>query len=126
MDNFYVHIVSEGESNFKAAMRIIFQSQTAKYYGVNAENSRMILYWVDPKDCGKEKYNILPLAYEMNADEAIPFVWGWLQHATYSRQPDHDGDNGKGFVVKNESWGHAGGIWQGFAEIHTGWAMYGK
>lgn len=63
----------------------------------------------------------------MDLDETINFVWGWLEKTSpLTSEPDHDGDNGKGFFIFNESWGHVFGEWQAFIAIEPIWAMYGK
>jgi len=40
-------------------------------------------------------------------------------------QPDHDGDNYKGFRLENDFWGQIDGC-EAFLSIEPIWAMYGK
>lgn len=49
-----------------------------------------------------------------------------IAHADYGRQPDHDGDNEKGWRLYNETWGMVGGDHSAFAAVEPAWAMYGK
>jgi hypothetical protein len=54
------------------------------------------------------------------------FVSKWLSQVDYGTEPDHDGSNGKGWTVWNDSWGRVNGEWQSFVAIKPTWAMYGK
>lgn len=124
MDNRQIDIRAEGETDFKLAMQLA----TGKYgghktigYSIELEGSTMVLYW------GGKHDKMMPLPYEMNADEIAAFVWGWLQKTKpLGKEPDHDGDNGNGFRVYNEAWGHVMHRWEAFIAITPIWAMYGK
>src|SRR5512142_460112 len=40
------------------------------------------------------------LPFPLDLDGAVSFVWGWLTTSVdYGREPDHDGDNSRGFRV---------------------------
>lgn len=79
----------------------------------------LIFYWTEDKDA-----TLLPFPLDLKG--AMSFVNGWLNHANYGVQPDHDGDNGKGFRVFVEDWGHVLHNWKAFVAIQPTWAMYGK
>lgn len=52
-----------------------------------------------------EKATLLPAP--MTATQVAPMISAWLAStADYGGQPDHDGDNGKGWLVQTGSWGH--------------------
>lgn len=118
MDNRHIDVSLAGKADFELAMKLAVSNHKTIGYRI-AENT-MILYWTMSDKAA-------PLPYEMGAEETINFVWGWLQKNPPSgRQPDHDGDNEKGFRIYNESWGHVAGEYQAFVAIAPIWAMYGK
>ena len=119
MNNFHVKVQSEGKGHFELAMRLFFGThQTAIAYE-QCKDKGLILYGSKHKDATE-------LPYEMELGDAINFVWGWLKKTSYPQAPDHDGDNGSGFIVYNEDWGHVKDHWQAFVAIKPIWAMYGK
>jgi len=125
MDNFKIDVISEGKEAFTLALKIALSrySKVTHYY-VDAKRG-MVLYWTDPKETGVTK-----LPFDMKLEHAVDFVWGWLQEgADFGAQPDHDGDNGKGFRVSTDSWGRVANVPGEFytiAAIQPVWAMYGK
>ena len=62
----------------------------------------------------------------MTLEQAADFAVGWLEHADYGREPDHGGDNGKGWRLYCEDWGHVDHDHYAFAAVQPVWAMYGK
>jgi len=61
------------------------------------------------------------------AEAASDFAWHWLQEvAEYGPEPDHEGDNHKGFYLFTGFWGHVLGNSNGIIGIRPCWAMYGK
>ena len=124
MDNFHIDVTAEKEETFKLAMRIAFSVQdTATHFAIikgNKEGTkRLCLFW----DEGRDRQ---PLPYEMTVEKAIRFAWDWLSTVEYPPQPDHDGDNHKGFRVYNEEWGHVDDDSAGIVAVDPAWAMYGK
>lgn len=71
------------------------------------------------------KVNKLP-GKGIDAEHVWPMIEAWLDDTSYGTQPDHDGDNDKGWRIYNEAWGHVAGLWQAFAAIEPVWLMYGK
>lgn len=83
------------------------------------DNKKLVLYWTaSPKST--------PLPSKLEGDALEGFVKAWLDNADYGSEPDHDGDNGKGCRVYNESWGQIGLEWQAYVAIEPVWDMYGK
>ena len=119
MDNFHIDITSEG--SLEPAMRIAFGAKSAVGYRVVADTHMMVLYWSLSGTKG-----VTSLPFKMDAKGAADFVSRWLAEQDYGPQPDHDGDNGKGWRLFNETWGHVGGEWQAFVAVRPCWAMYGK
>ena len=87
------------------------------------EYPRLILYWIGPGNI-ENKYNLLP--FPMKYDQVAMFVKGWLDTVDFGTQPDHDGDNSRGWRIYNEDWGHVDGQYQAFMAITPVWAMHGK
>ena len=116
MDNFKIDITSEGDTQFKTAMTFFRHS---KVTGYRVDGKRLILYWT-------KSDKATPMLYEMTLPQAAEFVLGWLSNQDYGREPDHDGDNGKGWRLYNEAWGHIGTEYQAFVAVEPVWAWYGK
>lgn len=146
MDNRTLDIVSEGDAPLGLALKLAwsnasggkathykiaklhehveyFGQPTSRHHVVSRESPdgtpTLILLWHEEKGA-------LPLPYPMELDEAIPFVIGWLKKAPYGEQPDHDGDNGAGWRVYTEAWGHVAGHAYAIVGVQPAWAMYGK
>jgi hypothetical protein len=73
-----------------------------------------------------EEAGAVALPFPLNQAQAVEFVVGWLGSVSYGREPDHDGDNGKGWRVFTGDWGKVGRFSYSFAGIQPAWAMYGK
>ena len=79
----------------------------------------LILFWSDEELA-------LPLPFPLDLDGSIQFVENWLKDVDYGREPDHDGDNGKGWRIFTEAWGHVAGHHYAIVGVQPMWAMYGK
>ncbi len=79
----------------------------------------LILLW-------HEEQGSTPLPFALDCKRAAEFITNWLGQADYGRQPDHDGDNGKGWRLFTESWGHVAGHHYAIIGVQPAWAMYGK
>lgn len=119
MDNFHFDMTSEGDEAFKTALKLFDVRVGRTVVGYRSDAKKMVLYWSVSERATK-------LPYPMTFEQAANFVLGWLAHADYGPEPDHDGDNGKGWRLYNEAWGQVDGEWQAFAAIEPCWAMYGK
>jgi hypothetical protein len=126
MDNFQIKVVSEGRPHFDMALGMCFDKyKMATHYIItkNGENKAYSLtfYWIE-----LDKAEALP--YPMGFKAASDFAWHWLEHgADYGSEPDHDGDNHKGFLITNgDNWGQINGAYQSICQIQPCWAMYGK
>lgn len=83
---------------------------------------RLILFWSDQNV--HTPINRFPAV--MGADELEIVIRAWLNERNYGSQPDHDGDNDKGWRIYNEGWGHVNSEYQAFAAVEPVWLMYGK
>lgn len=119
MDNRQITVKAEGKDSFDLAMRLAFKKFT-KAKGYQVKDNTLVFYWADYKEMTK-------LPFEMKVEDAINFAWAWLENTPIStKQPNHDGDNGKGFMVYNDSWGHVFNAFEAIIGITPIWAMYGK
>lgn len=121
MDNFHIDVTSEGKSSLILAMRLAFD-RGYKAVGYKIGDKGLVFYWtmgLGPKD-------VIKLPFTLDADGAADFASRWLEEQDYGRQPDHDGDNGKGWRVYTEAWGHVAGDSGSFVAVQPAWAMYGK
>lgn len=146
MDNRTIDVVSEGNKDLEMALSIIWNNcpggkathykmmklkEEYQYYGTPTNNhyknlnedpegtDTMILLWHEEKGA-------LELPYALELEDAIHFVKGWLKKITYGAEPDHDGDNGKGWRVFTEQWGHVANHSYAIVGIQPKWAYYGK
>jgi hypothetical protein len=129
MDNFSIDIRNDG--NILRALEIAFEhcpGKTAVAYLVenNARPgdggsilSRLLFFW------NKDKV-ATDLPFKLDVVGAADFAQRWLAEQNYGNEPDHDGDNGRGWRVYNKSLGRATGHAYSFVAIEPCWAEYGK
>lgn len=70
--------------------------------------------------------NSIKLPFTLDFVGASQWAHRWLKEQDYGREPDHDGNNSKGWRVFNENWGHIGDDFYAFVAIQPAWAMHGK
>lgn len=121
MDNFHIDVTSEGAEGLLFALRIAFRGRKARGYRV-VEGKGLVFF----SEGNKSDYSELPFQMEHNI--AADFVWQWLKEADYGKEPNHDGDNGKGWRVYVDSWGRVSNVGGGYSicAVAPAWAMYGK
>lgn len=146
MDNRTIDVVSEGTKDLEMALSIIWNNCPGRkathykivklqkhvdYYGQPTNNhyvkfkenpegvETLILLW-------HEENNAHALPHPLNIEEAIQFVTDWLEEVAYKDEPDHDGDNGKGWRVFTEQWGQVASHQYAIVGIQPSWSMYGK
>lgn len=94
-------------------------NRKAVAWHVDKDGKRLVLHWaIDSKG--------IPLPAALDGDALRAFVEAWLEAVNYGPEPDHDGHNGRGCRVYNESWGQVDGEWSAFVAIEPAWLMYGK
>lgn len=113
--NFRVSVESFGKTHFAETMRMCFDAhRIATHYVVDEKG--LHLFWAPHEKAA-------PLPYEMAADEAIGFAWGWLKKADRGPEPGLDGSvEPTGFVVETPR----GGWWQAIATIRAVWTEFHK
>lgn len=122
MDNFHLDLTSKGQNTLRQAMQL-FNNRASKVAGYRVCPERgMILYWC----ASRNGDDVTMLPFKMTLEQAADFAYQWLQEADYGTEPDHDGDNEKGFRLYCEGWGHVNNDYSAFAAVKPAWAMYGK
>lgn len=129
MDNFHIDIVCKGKDVLAKALDIAFAGKgysTARvtHYAITPEKGLILM------DCRYGKPSnpaAVALPFTLDPQGAADFAHRWLQEtADYGREPDHDGDNSKGWRVYTEGWGMIGSDYHAFVAIKPEWAMHGK
>jgi hypothetical protein len=142
MDNFSIDVVSEGRKSLELALSIAVKRHSGvTHFAVidhlaevnefmkkdSKTRKTLVLFWALD---GSFKPTPSAFPCPMTGVPLNEFVWNWLEHAWKSlyhgSQPDHDGDNGDGWRVFNEDWGHVADSHYGVVGIQPVWAMYGK
>lgn len=120
MDNRHIDITSEGAEDLKKALSL-FKPPGDKVaaFSTDKDGKRLIFYWHEHQQATK-------FPFQMDLDRAADFAAGWLDQVDYGPQPDHDGDNEKGWRVYCEDCGYIKDIPYAFAAIEPAWAMHGK
>ena len=151
MDNFRFDITAEGDKRLAQAMEIAFMRAAggkAVAYAVRpavqgerypaddpaphmrnrekvaAKPLRLVFYWNKPHR--PDDLTLVALPFSLDAAGAADFAIRWLREQEYGCEPDHDGDNRRGWRLYNESWGHVDNDYSAFVAVAPAWALYGK
>lgn len=142
MDNFAFNMICTGKKTLADAIALAFAGsghKAAVGYVIRAGHEaftheayrhldkpkrpdRIIFLWSDYEK--KEGYVAFP--FKMDAFGCADFAARWLDECAYGREPDHDGDNEKGWRVYNESWGHVEDLHSAIIAVAPAWACYGR
>jgi hypothetical protein len=96
-------------------------SKTVTHFVDNPQHGLVLLWHVEP--------DAVPLPVPLNHVSAVSVVREWLSAQPgerYIDRLDHDGDNGEGWRVYNEEWGHVGPYRYAVFAVQPCWAWYGK
>jgi len=120
MDNRSIQIKSTGNEDFKLAMILACSKwgdrSKFKIKGYRVVENSLQLYQFD---CAE----MIKLPYDLDVLDATNFAWGFIEKTDCStNEPDHDGDNKKGFCLIADEWNQN----NYFVSITPIWAMYGK
>lgn len=91
-------------------------------WSTKPKQKRLVFFWAEPTNDPA----FVKFPFAMDIEGMADFATRWLASLDYGRRPDHDGDNGRGWNVYTEGWGHVDGQWQAFVAVSPAWAMYGK
>jgi hypothetical protein len=117
MDNRRIDITSIGKEDLALALKLFHKDKVAGYI---TRDNKLIFYWI------KSDFAV-NFPQDISLDIAVSIGHEWLTYkADYGEEPDHDGDNKKGWRMYNEAWGYIDNEWEAFVAIEPKWAMYGK
>lgn len=148
-DNYMVDVIGERREQFELAMKLAFAGRQGATHWAKTKAGALLFFWAPPDKDSKfawiEEFGSLPAT--MNAEVATVFAWDWLQKAPINEpEPDHDGDNHRGWRVSTTDdvdmsgnddkyseergshsiWCKPCGIFTGLVAIKPCFAMYGK
>lgn len=113
LSNFEMRVVCEGRVHFERAVRIAFGAHSKAVAYCKPSPSQIVLLWHKNTTLrvSRDSDRHLPvekLPYELDADKAIEFLWGWLQTVTkeeMGRAPDLDGSvSARAFRIEASGW----------------------
>ena len=92
----------------------------AKGYAIDKERNRIVLFQYDDD-------RSVAFPAPLGPDQCAKLVSAWLDDANYPNEPDHDGDNAKGWFCHTEGWGHVEPFGHAaFLAVEPHWIQYGK
>ena len=130
MDNRVFNVNGEGEVMLTATLKLLFTQCNAEYTKAHG--------WAFTPKHGFIVYqypgvgNRFPTP--LTAEQLAPIVWAWLNGDEaktvecdgWDADCDHDGDNGPGWRVFCEDWGHVNGDYNAVCAIKPAYMWYGK
>lgn len=117
-----LNVNGESLSRLQYAMGLldIWENGNYKVVGFTVENDKFILF-----EYAHNKMTPLPTPMPVNFMASM--VYEWLKTAKYPEEPDHDGDNERGWRLYKENWGHVDTFGHGsICAIEPMWIEYGK
>lgn len=146
MDNFRFDMTCEGRDRLQDAFRLAWNAAghggsklVASHYEIRQATSgenpgflygdptakpvRMVFFF-SPDPAALSEKTAFP--FRMDADGAADFAARWLAEVKYPKEPDHDGDNERGWRLRTDEQGHSGEDLYSIAVVAPVWIMYGK
>jgi hypothetical protein len=146
-DNFQLVLRDSSRENFTLAIKLIMAQRAggALYYASHPRNG-VVLFWSKPElavfrvpgldgvwqgDHSSPETDfraqVTKLPYKLTAESAPDFLWGFLREMEYPAEPDHDGDNEKGYhITSGDGWGMIGDSNYALLQVLPLWMMHGK
>lgn len=119
MDNFKINVVSEGKDDLVLAFKIAFRHKKDSIVGYRVCPDKGLIFY----RYASQRPQVVHLPFTLDAEGAADFAARWLEQASYGPEPDHDGDNGKGWRLY---WGQVASENETMVAVKPNWAMYGK
>lgn len=113
-DNTMFAVNGQTLERLRATLELALEGPIAGY---SNDNSVVTLYRHVPASAK----GVMELPVPVPVAHFVAIVQAWLATATYPKQPDHDGDNKKGWLVQIEDQD-----WTQVVTIRPTWMMYGK
>lgn len=106
-------------ARLKSVMNLTTIEESVGYI-IDQENRRIVFFQYDD-----ELMTAFPTSLSM--ERCAELAFDWLQNVSYPEEPDHDGDNSKGWFCETEEWGHINPYgYKAFVCVKPHWIMYGK
>lgn len=127
-DNRIFNVNGRGDEQLLAALNLAFSQEgsSAKAWK-SSKRHGLILLWHNGTDG-------TPFPSAMTAEECLPFIKAWLKSEDakgvemigWDANADHDGDNGMGWRVYCEDWGHVDNSSSAICAVKPAMLWYGK
>jgi len=118
-DNFVIRVNGKTKERFKKVIDLV-DSNTAVGYALDNDGKRLVFYRY-------ESDKAIPFPFAMDREGIADFAWAWLKQVSYPPEPDHDGSNGKGWIVYTNEWGEVEGHgYRSMIAIEPEWREYHK
>ena len=142
LDNFKIDIIARSQQSLLKALEIAFAHNNPGGLVASYEIKKLvkndfnditdnlngktafILRWI--KRNNTDRPEIVNFSFNLDVIGAADFAMRWLAEQDYGYEPDHDGDNEKGWRIYTGAWGHIDGDHYAICAIMPEWAMYGK
>lgn len=117
-DNPIFNVSGKGEDELRKVMAV---APMRSAIGFHQTPERFTLFWCNHQD-------MTPFPSSLGMTRCADLAVDWLEDvAKYPREPDHDGDNGRGWRCFTEDWGRIEPFGFGaFLAVEPYWLMYGK
>ncbi|NIB43759.1 hypothetical protein HBA55_29420 [Pseudomaricurvus alkylphenolicus] len=128
MDNKVFNVNGSGEDQLLKTLELAFGGQTCSGWQ-ETEDHGMILCWT------ADSVGINPMPGDLTAEQCLPFITAWLESDFASKvkfgemcgpYKSSDVDNGKGWQVYVEQWGHVGNQHYSICAVRPAYMWYGK
>lgn len=132
MDNRIFNVNGKGAEALRSTLQLVFNQEgektTCKAWKFSQKHGLVLFWWAEEGN-GRNK-----LPSELTAEECLPMVWAWLhgeeaktvELTGWDKAVDHDGDNGEGWRVYCEDWGHVAGEHSAICAVKPVVLWYGK
>jgi hypothetical protein len=121
-DNFTFNVLGEGRKMLDLMLQVIaLGSGHDRAVGYRDDGQRLVFAWSIEGTTG-----FTPLVAETPTVELGQTIELWLRQAKLTKEPDHDGDNQRGWRLYTGSWGHIDSDHHTYFAVEPAWMMYGK
>ena len=119
MDNQIFNINGRGLEALKKTMEIIQHASSAVGYIEDHKKGLIFFQYKNAK--------MIPFPSSLSMSQCADLAHTWLEEEVdYPSEPDHDGDNEKGWLLYCEGWGQINAYDASFIAVKPMWCMYGK
>lgn len=94
-DNPIIKVNGKSVERLITVLKLFEQDKTTGYI---VTKDKFVLFQYDSNK------DMIPFPVPLSMEAVAPMIMEWLKTADYGKEPDHDGDNGKGWYCYNETW----------------------